>query len=218
MKLLQSLFFSLPSAFSCTSDHIFDQAANDKRHVPAPFHSHPSDSLKFPTDTDALSRPQQASAAMQQLLHTPLPRPPSLGPAFQLPQRCSRPCVTAAYSQLCCAQQQHHYQPTAPLSILPALCQHSARHKRKPSRRAQLPAPAAAAAAAASIPAAAGDAGFQLALPQLFPATGPWGVWAGLVVAGAFGMWSERTRLGKELSGALVATLAGEQQQLRQRQ
>jgi len=48
-----------------------------------------------------------------------------------------------------------------------------------------------------------------LVMPQLLPACGPWGVWAGLVVAGAFGLWSERTRLGKELSGALVATLAG---------
>jgi hypothetical protein len=60
--------------------------------------------------------------------------------------------------------------------------------------------------------AAASEAGFQWALPQLIPAAGPWGVWTGLVVAGAFGMWSERTRIGKELSGALVATLAGAQQ------
>ena len=47
------------------------------------------------------------------------------------------------------------------------------------------------------------------AFPQFFPASGPWGVWSGLILAGAFGMWSERTKLGKELSGALVATLAG---------
>jgi len=38
---------------------------------------------------------------------------------------------------------------------------------------------------------------------------GPWGVWAALITAGALGLWSEKTRLGKELSGALVATLAG---------
>jgi len=67
----------------------------------------------------------------------------------------------------------------------------------------------AGAGAAAAAAAAAAPEGFQLALPQLIPAAGPWGVWTGLVVAGAFGMWSERTRLGKELSGALVATLAG---------
>lgn len=34
-------------------------------------------------------------------------------------------------------------------------------------------------------------------------------MWAGLVFAGAFGIWSERTRLGRELSGALVSTLVG---------
>ncbi|GLI59685.1 hypothetical protein VaNZ11_001627 [Volvox africanus] len=46
-------------------------------------------------------------------------------------------------------------------------------------------------------------------LPTLLPLQGPWGVWTGLVLAGAFGLWSERTRVGKELSGALVSTLAG---------
>lgn len=50
----------------------------------------------------------------------------------------------------------------------------------------------------------------SLAVPQLLPASGPWGVWCGLICAGFFGMWAERnTRVGKELSGALVATLAG---------
>lgn len=34
-------------------------------------------------------------------------------------------------------------------------------------------------------------------------------MWACLILAGTFGLWSERTRLGKELSGALVATLSG---------
>jgi hypothetical protein len=74
---------------------------------------------------------------------------------------------------------------------------------------------AAAAAAAPAAAAAAGGwslpllGGASLALPCLWPAAGPWGVWAGLIIAGAFGMWSERTRLGRELSGALVATLAG---------
>lgn len=83
--------------------------------------------------------------------------------------------------------------------------QHCAGHRRSRCSRPVIAAGAGAAAAAA----AAAPEGFQLALPQLVPAAGPWGVWTGLVVAGAFGMWSERTRLGKELSGALVATLAG---------
>ncbi|KAK9813720.1 hypothetical protein WJX73_005290 [Symbiochloris irregularis] len=45
------------------------------------------------------------------------------------------------------------------------------------------------------------------ALPQ--PTTSPWGIWTGLTIAGAVGFWSEKTRLGKELSGPLVSTLAG---------
>jgi uncharacterized membrane protein len=46
-------------------------------------------------------------------------------------------------------------------------------------------------------------------MPTLLPLSGPFGVWSALIAAGFFGIWSERTRLGKELSGALVATLAG---------
>ena len=38
--------------------------------------------------------------------------------------------------------------------------------------------------AAAALPA-------SLPLPQLLPASGPWGVWAGLIAAGFFGMWAE---------------------------
>lgn len=50
----------------------------------------------------------------------------------------------------------------------------------------------------------------SLLLPSLWPANGPWGRWAGLIAAGAFGLWAERnTRLGRDLSAALVATLAG---------
>jgi len=42
----------------------------------------------------------------------------------------------------------------------------------------------------------------------LIPASDPWGVWAALVAAGAAGLWAERhTQAGKELTGALVATL-----------
>lgn len=36
-----------------------------------------------------------------------------------------------------------------------------------------------------------------------------WRVWAALTAAAALGFWSERTRIGKELSGPLVATLVG---------
>ncbi len=36
---------------------------------------------------------------------------------------------------------------------------------------------------------------------SLLPATSPWGIWAGLALAAAGGFWSERTRVGKELSG-----------------
>jgi uncharacterized membrane protein len=41
------------------------------------------------------------------------------------------------------------------------------------------------------------------ALAPLATPTSDWGVWAGLLVAAAAGMWSERTRLGKELSGCV---------------
>lgn len=37
----------------------------------------------------------------------------------------------------------------------------------------------------------------------------PWRVWACLTCAGAAGLWSEKTKWGKELSGPLVSTLAG---------
>ena len=39
---------------------------------------------------------------------------------------------------------------------------------------------------------------------SLLPATSPWGIWAGLALAAAGGFWSERTRVGKELSGAQI--------------
>ena len=43
-----------------------------------------------------------------------------------------------------------------------------------------------------AVQAAAPAAGaLPLALPQLLPASGPWGVWCGLICAGAFGMWAE---------------------------
>ncbi|GIL68447.1 hypothetical protein Vafri_21724 [Volvox africanus] len=67
---------------------------------------------------------------------------------------------------------------------------------------------AAAAATVAAAPASISVLAMP-ELPTLLPLQGPWGVWTGLVLAGAFGLWSERTRLGKELSGALVSTLAG---------
>ena len=43
----------------------------------------------------------------------------------------------------------------------------------------------------------------------ILPVSGPWGVWAVLMLAGAAGLWAEETKLGKELSGALCATLIG---------
>ncbi|CAG9462431.1 unnamed protein product, partial [Pedinophyceae sp. YPF-701] len=44
----------------------------------------------------------------------------------------------------------------------------------------------------------------------LIPASDPWGVWAAVTAAGAFGIWAEKnTSWGKSLSGALVATIAG---------
>eukprot|EP00884_Botryococcus_braunii_P010496 jgi/Botrbrau1/19448/Bobra.0338s0069.1 len=46
-------------------------------------------------------------------------------------------------------------------------------------------------------------------LPQIFPTTSPWGIWAALTLAGSLGIWSEETRIGKELSGPLVSTLVG---------
>ena len=79
------------------------------------------------------------------------------------------------------------------------------------SSLAPLPASAAAGSLLALLPAAAVPA------TPLLPVSGPWGVWAVLVGAGAIGMWSERTRLGKELSGALVATLVGGRMPLQSR-
>jgi hypothetical protein len=92
----------------------------------------------------------------------------------------------------------------------------NSRPSRQRLQRLQAAAEAACIAAAAAAPSAAAGSwslpllgGTSLLLPCLWPAAGPWGVWSGLILAGAFGMWSERTRLGRELSGALVATLAG---------
>ncbi|KAK9835862.1 hypothetical protein WJX74_009704 [Apatococcus lobatus] len=53
------------------------------------------------------------------------------------------------------------------------------------------------------------SASVTLAWPKLLPATTPWGIWAFLSLAGAAGFWSERTRVGRELSGPLVSTLVG---------
>jgi uncharacterized membrane protein len=80
---------------------------------------------------------------------------------------------------------------------------------RRQRRRPSLPPPSAAAAATAT--AATASVSFDsLATFGLFPASGLFGVWAMLALAGAFGRWAEhRTQWGRELSGALVATLAG---------
>ncbi|KAL6533247.1 hypothetical protein OROMI_027359 [Orobanche minor] len=45
-----------------------------------------------------------------------------------------------------------------------------------------------------------------------FPIISPqdqWGTWAALFSTGAFGIWSEKTKIGSALSGALVSTLIG---------
>lgn len=48
----------------------------------------------------------------------------------------------------------------------------------------------------------------QLNLPLIAP-TNHWGTWSALLAAGAFGIWSEKTKWGSALSGALVSTLVG---------
>jgi hypothetical protein len=130
----------------------------------------------------------------------PLPTCPTYTPRFI--------CNTHPRYQQLPHQQQH---PSTPPFLQPSPVH--VQYQPPPNSRRRPPplqaASSAAAAAAVAVTAAAGNSGFQLGLPQLVPASGPWGVWAGLVVAGAFGMWSERTKIGKELSGALVATLAG---------
>ncbi|KAJ6738474.1 PROTEIN putative (DUF819)-RELATED [Salix koriyanagi] len=47
-----------------------------------------------------------------------------------------------------------------------------------------------------------------LNFPLISP-TDPWGMWTALFATGAFGIWSERTKIGSALSGALVSTLVG---------
>ncbi|CAK7338851.1 unnamed protein product [Dovyalis caffra] len=48
----------------------------------------------------------------------------------------------------------------------------------------------------------------NLTFPLISP-TDPWGMWTALFATGAFGIWSERTKIGSALSGALVSTLVG---------
>lgn len=48
----------------------------------------------------------------------------------------------------------------------------------------------------------------QLNLPLIAP-TNHWGTWSALLAAGAFGIWSEKTKWGSALSGALVSALVG---------
>ncbi|KAG2240186.1 hypothetical protein Bca4012_014725 [Brassica carinata] len=48
----------------------------------------------------------------------------------------------------------------------------------------------------------------QLRLPLISP-TDHWGQWAALFAAGAFGVWSEKTKMGSMVSGALTSTLLG---------
>eukprot|EP01025_Chloroclados_australasicus_P000641 TRINITY_DN10266_c1_g2_i3.p1 TRINITY_DN10266_c1_g2~~TRINITY_DN10266_c1_g2_i3.p1 ORF type:complete len:363 (+),score=6.62 TRINITY_DN10266_c1_g2_i3:183-1271(+) len=48
-----------------------------------------------------------------------------------------------------------------------------------------------------------------LCLPPVYKYCEPWGVWTGLFAAAAIGLWSERTIIGRELSGSMVCTLVG---------
>ncbi|CAD5190116.1 unnamed protein product [Musa acuminata subsp. malaccensis] len=51
-------------------------------------------------------------------------------------------------------------------------------------------------------------AAHRLAVPLISP-DDQWGNWTALFAAGAFGIWSEKTKVGSALSGALVSTLVG---------
>lgn len=48
----------------------------------------------------------------------------------------------------------------------------------------------------------------QLNFPLISP-NDQWGTWTALFATGAFGIWSEKTKVGSALSGALVSTLIG---------
>ncbi|GMY07296.1 putative membrane protein yjcl [Fagus crenata] len=48
----------------------------------------------------------------------------------------------------------------------------------------------------------------QLRYPIISP-DDHWGTWAALFATGAFGLWSEKTKIGSMVSGALVSTLVG---------
>ncbi|XP_021285899.1 uncharacterized protein LOC110417730 isoform X1 [Herrania umbratica] len=48
----------------------------------------------------------------------------------------------------------------------------------------------------------------QLNFPLVSP-NDQWGTWTALFATGAFGIWSEKTKIGSALSGALVSTLIG---------
>ncbi|KAJ0261741.1 hypothetical protein HA466_0048020 [Hirschfeldia incana] len=48
----------------------------------------------------------------------------------------------------------------------------------------------------------------QLNTP-LIPSNDEWGTWTALFATGAFGIWSEKTKVGSAVSGALVSTLIG---------
>ncbi|CAN8252705.1 unnamed protein product [Cochlearia groenlandica] len=48
----------------------------------------------------------------------------------------------------------------------------------------------------------------QLSTPLISP-NDEWGTWTALFATGAFGLWSEKTKIGSAVSGALVSTLIG---------
>ncbi|XP_058085810.1 uncharacterized protein LOC131233198 isoform X1 [Magnolia sinica] len=50
---------------------------------------------------------------------------------------------------------------------------------------------------------------FNIASPPLISAHDQWGMWATLLSIGTFGIWSETTKIGSTLSGAIVSILVG---------
>ncbi len=99
--------------------------------------------------------------------------------------------------------QNDHLPPLMAATAMRAL---SALPRRAPPlapRRPPPPARRRAARRAAPPPRA------TLAAPATLLGASPWAAWAALAAAGAAGLHLERTRVGKELSGALISTLLG---------
>ncbi len=91
--------------------------------------------------------------------------------------------------------------PAAPHALTPVLARPAPAHHIRyglpaPHQRTSTPGPPSHGCRPLLPPPLATTTTFALSAP-----TSDWGVWAGLLAAAAVGMWSERTRLGRELSG-----------------